>query len=154
MLAHKAMQAGYYWPSMSKDLARVVKHCDKCQRFSRIMKTDPEKLTSITSLWPFAKWGVDIVGPMPPGKGSRKFLVVAVDYFIKWAEAEAEAEALAAITTTNIVNFLWRSIACRFGIPHAFVRDNGKQFDCGAFKKWCSKLHIRNCKGQENKYMT
>jgi hypothetical protein len=42
ILAHKAMRAGYYWPSMSKDSARVVKHCDKCQRFSRIMKTSPK----------------------------------------------------------------------------------------------------------------
>lgn len=24
---------------------------------------------SITSLWPFAQWGLDIVGPMPLGKG-------------------------------------------------------------------------------------
>jgi ribonuclease HI len=57
MLAQKAMRAGYYWPSMGKDSARVVQHCDKCQRFSRIIKTAPEKLTPITSPWPFAKMG-------------------------------------------------------------------------------------------------
>jgi hypothetical protein len=73
MLAHKATRAGYYCPSMSKDAVRVMKHCDKCQRFSRVMNSHPEKFTTITSSWPFAKWGVDIVGPMPPGKGSRKF---------------------------------------------------------------------------------
>jgi len=98
------------WVS-AKDSAQVVRRCDKCQRFSRIMKTAPEKFTPLTSLWPFAKWGVDIVGPMPLGKGSRKFLVVAVDYFTKWVEAEA----LAAITTTNITSFLWRSVVCRSG---------------------------------------
>jgi ribonuclease HI len=49
MLAEKTIRAGYYWHSISKDSARVVKHCDKCQRFSRIMKTTPEKLTPITS---------------------------------------------------------------------------------------------------------
>jgi transposase InsO family protein len=125
------------WVS-AKDSAQVVRRCDKCQRFSRIMKTAPEKLTPLTSLWPFAKWGVDIVGPMPLGKGSRKFLVVAVDYFTKWVEA------LAAITTTNITSFLWRSVVCRFGIPHAFVTDNGKQFDCEPFRRWCSELRIRN----------
>ncbi len=59
-------------------------------------------------------------------EGNRKFLIVAIDYFIKWAEAEA----LAAITTAKVTNFIWRSIICRFGIPHAFVTDNGKQFDC------------------------
>jgi hypothetical protein len=47
---------------------------------------------------------VDIVGPMPVGKCGRKFLVVAVDYFTKWVEAEA----LAAITTANIITFLWK----------------------------------------------
>jgi hypothetical protein len=75
------------------------------------MKQPLEKLSLITSLWPFAKWGVDIVGPMPPGKGGRKFLLVAVDYFTKWAEAEA----LATITTANVVKFLWNSVICRFG---------------------------------------
>jgi hypothetical protein len=104
------------------------------------MKQPPEKLSPITSLWPFAKWGVDIVGPMPPGKGGWKFLLVAVDYFTKWAEAEA----LATITTTNVVKFLWNSVICRFSIPYAFVTDNGKQFDCGPFRKWCAELRIRN----------
>jgi ribonuclease HI len=120
MLAQKTIRAGYYWPTISRDSALLVKHCDKCQRFSRIMKTSPEKLTPFTSTWPFAKWGVDIVGPMPVGKGSRKFLVVAVDYFTKWAEAEA----LATITITNITSFLWKSVVFRFGIPHAFVTVN------------------------------
>jgi hypothetical protein len=140
MLAHKATRAGYYCPSMSKDAVRVMKHCDKCQRFSRVMNSHPEKFTTITSSWPFAKWGVDIVGPMPPGKGSRKFLVVAVDYFTKWAEAEA----MAAITITNIICFLWRSVVCRFRIPHALVTDNGTQFDSQQFRKWCFELRIRN----------
>jgi ribonuclease HI len=131
MLAHKATRAGYYWPSMSKDTAQVVKHCDKCQRFSRVVNSHPEKFTAITSPWPFTKWGVDIVGPMPPGKGSKKFFVVVVDYLTKWAEVEA----MTAITTTNVITFLWRSVVYRFGIL---------QFDCKQFRKWCSELCVRN----------
>jgi hypothetical protein len=111
---------------MNKDSTELVKHCDKCQRFARVMKNPPEKLSSISSTWPFAKWGVDIVGPMPPGKGSWKFLVVAMDYFTKWAEAKA----LATITTEVVTNFLWKSIVCWYEIPHAFVTDNGKGFEC------------------------
>jgi len=41
MLAQKTIRAGYYWPTISRDSALLVKHCDKCQRFSRIMKTSP-----------------------------------------------------------------------------------------------------------------
>lgn len=61
--------------------------------------TNPlEELCPISALWPFAELGVDIVGPLPTGKGSCKFMVEVVDYFTKWAEAEA----LATITTGNI----------------------------------------------------
>jgi hypothetical protein len=49
----------------------------------RGMKNPPEKLSSISSPWSFAKWGVDIVRTMLSKKGSKKFLVVAVDYFNK-----------------------------------------------------------------------
>jgi hypothetical protein len=30
ILAHKAMQARYYWPTMSKDSVKLVQKCDKC----------------------------------------------------------------------------------------------------------------------------
>jgi hypothetical protein len=86
------------------------------------MKNSLEKLSPITSPWLFAKYGVNIVGPMPLGKGSQEFLVVTVDYFTKWAEAEA----LATITTVNVTKFLWSSVIYRFGIPHAFITNNGK----------------------------
>jgi hypothetical protein len=139
-LVNKVIKTGYYWPTMNKDATKLVRTCDACQRFARITKSPPEYLHSITSPWPFAKWGVDIVGLMPSGKGNKKFVVVAVDYFTKWAEAEA----LAAITTDNVIKFLWKSIVCRFGIPYAMVTDNGKQFDCARFRKWCFELGIRN----------
>jgi transposase InsO family protein len=35
-------------------------------------------------------------------------------------------------------------IVTRFGIPHAFVTDNGRQFDYQPFREWCEKLGIRN----------
>jgi hypothetical protein len=104
------------------------------------MKNPPEKLNLVLSPWPFSKWGVDLVGLMPHGKGKKKFLVVAVDYFTKWAEAEA----LAFVTTKNLINFLWRSVVCWFGIPYAFVTDNGDQFDRKPFRSWCAELGIRN----------
>ena len=48
------------------------------------------------------------------------------------------------ITANSIKRFLWKNVVCRYGIPHAFVTNNGKQFDCDSFWKWCAKLHIRN----------
>ena len=50
-----------------------------------------------------------------------KFLVVGIDYFTKWVEAEP----LAKITQQNVKNFVWKGIACRFGVSRVLVSDNG-----------------------------
>ena len=69
-----------------------------------------------------------------------KFLVVGIDYFTKWVEAEP----LATITEKNIRSFVWRNIICRYGIPRVLVSNNGKQFNNSAFKDFCSELGIKN----------
>jgi IS30 family transposase len=80
------------------------------------------------------------VGPLPQGKGGVRFVVVTVDYFTKWVEVEH----LVNITAKSIERFLWKNVVCRYGVSHALITDNGKQFDCEPFRKWCNELHIRN----------
>ena len=50
------------------------------------------------ALWPFAQWGLDIIGPFLTMVRQLKFLLVGIDYFTKWVEAEA----LATITEKNV----------------------------------------------------
>ena len=40
-----------------------------------------------------------------------------------------EAETTATIIKAQVENFVWKNIISKFGIPQAFVMDNGKQFD-------------------------
>ena len=42
----------------------------------------------MSSPWPFARWGLDIVGPFPKAIGNKRYLLVDTDYFTKWVEAE------------------------------------------------------------------
>nr|XP_023887899.1 uncharacterized protein LOC112000029 [Quercus suber] len=70
-LVRKIMLAGYFRPTMQDDATRFVKKCDKCQRFGNVQRLPSEKLTTITSPWPFTQWRIDIVGPLPQGKGQR-----------------------------------------------------------------------------------
>ena len=92
------------------------------------------------AFWPFAQWGLDIMGPFPTALRQLKFLVVGIDYFTKWVEVKA----LATITEKNIRNFVWRNIICKYGIPRVLVSNNGKQFDNSAFRDFCSELGIKN----------
>ena len=90
-LVHKLIRARYYWPTMLKDAQAYVKACDKCQRFSNFIRQPFEELTPMTALWPFAQWELDIMGPFPTTIRQLKFLIVGIDYFTKWVEAEALA---------------------------------------------------------------
>ena len=69
-----------------------------------------------------------------------KFLVVGIDYFSKWVEAEP----LANITQQNVKNFVWKNILCRFGVPQVLVFGNGQQFDNALFKDFCEHFGIQN----------
>ncbi|KAL5559255.1 hypothetical protein UlMin_035466 [Ulmus minor] len=73
------------------------------------------------------------------GKYRMKFVVVAIDYYTKWVEAEPLSE----ITEARTTSFVWRNIVCRFEIPHSLVSDNGNQFDLAGLKKLCSELGIK-----------
>jgi len=68
-----------------------------------------------------------------------KYLVVAIEYFTKWIEAEPVAQ----ITTHKIQHFIWKNIVCRFGIPKHLVSDNGTQFAIQLLGKLCTKLGIK-----------
>ena len=139
-LAGKVLRQGFYWPTILRDATDLVRKCKICQEHAKVSHLPSEPLMSVTSPWPFQQWGLDILGPLPIGKGQCKFIIVAVDYFTKWVEAEP----LATITEQKIRNFMWRDIICRFGIPIALVSDNGKQFDNAKFRDFCAELGIKN----------
>ena len=122
-LVGKAIKVGYFWPTMQKDAIELIKKCNKCQWFGNVQHIPGELMTSISSPWPFSTWGIDIFGPLPQRKKYVKFLLVAINYFTKWVEAEP----LAIITESKIQNCVWKNIVCRFGIPRAIISNNGRQ---------------------------
>ncbi|KAK2996170.1 hypothetical protein RJ639_029539 [Escallonia herrerae] len=137
-LAQKILRQGYYWPTMQKDAIEFTRRCDQCQKFAPLSHTPVAPLTSIVSPIPFAVWGMDLLGPFPMASGQRRFVIVAIDYFTKWTEAES----LATITSAKCEDFFWKNIICRFGVPRALIVDNGKQFDNSKFRTFCSNLSI------------
>ena len=81
---------------MQQDAADFVKKCNSCQRYGNIQRVLGEKITAITTPWPFAQWEINIMGPLPQGKKQVKLLLVAIDYFTKWVEVEALATIMEA----------------------------------------------------------
>ncbi|RDX84457.1 Tf2-6, partial [Mucuna pruriens] len=90
-------------------------------RFADNRQAPPEQLHTVVSPWPFHKWGIDILGPFPLAPGQVKFLMVAMDYFTKWIEAEP----MATITAERVKRFIRKKIICRIGLlAEEIVSDN------------------------------
>ncbi|XP_065017679.1 uncharacterized protein LOC135644146 [Musa acuminata AAA Group] len=123
-LAHKILRQGYYWPTMCQDAKVYVQRCSSCQEHARAPRQAAVPLTPIDYAWSFAQWGLDLLRPFPPASGQRKYIIVGVDYFTKWVEAEP----LATITERQIEKFIWRNLVTRFGLPKTIITDNGPQF--------------------------
>ena len=103
--ARKVLQAQLWWPTLFKDAARFVKHCDECQRTKLPIRKDKMELTPIIARQPFEKWGIDFMGPITPAAqySQARYIIVATDYMTKWAEARATRKNDARTTA----RFLW-----------------------------------------------
>ena len=87
-LSHRALTQGYWWPKMQKEAQDYAKKCDQCQRFAPNIHQLRGVLNPLSSPWPFAQWGLDIIGHFPKAAGNKRYLLVGTDYFTKWVEAE------------------------------------------------------------------
>nr|KYP65248.1 Gypsy retrotransposon integrase-like protein 1 [Cajanus cajan] len=67
-LAAKVIRAGYYWPTITSDCMKFTQQCKSCQQHGPLTNLPAEDLHFITTPWPFAVWGMDILGPFPPAK--------------------------------------------------------------------------------------
>ena len=125
---------------MQKDAAEYVRKCERCQKHAPLIHQPAGHLNHISSPWPFTQWGLDILGPFPRVICNCRFVLVAVDYFTKWAEAEA----LANIWDVDVKKFVWKNIVTRFRVPDSLISDNGLQFDNKVFCAFCGDLGIKN----------
>ena len=125
---------------MQREAQEYVKKCDQCQRFAPNIHQSGGVLNPLSNPWPFAQWGLDIVGPFPRAVGNKRYFLVSTDYFTKWVEAEP----LTNIRDVDAKRFVWKNIVIRFGIPRTLISDNGLQFDSKTFRRYCCDLAITN----------
>ena len=90
-----------------------VKKCDQRQRFAPSIHQPGGVFNPLFGLWPFAQWGLDIVGPFPKAAGNKRYLLVGTDYFTKWVEVEP----LANIRDVDAKRFVCKNIVTRFEVP-------------------------------------
>ena len=115
------LQMGYYWPTMKRDTTEFVKKCHSCQIQANLIHTQPQNLHSMVTPWPFHTWGFDLVGPVNPPSHGYIWILMATEYFTKWAEAIPLCKA----TGGTVANFIKENIIVQFRVPHRIISDNG-----------------------------
>lgn len=123
-IAQKILRVGYYWPSIFKDGVEAVKRCHPCQVFTMKMCSHPAPMFLVITINPFAKWGIDFTTCHPTSALGHKYIIVAIDYFTKWAET--------MMTFSNdgktAAGFTFNQIIARFGDPKQIVTNHGSHF--------------------------
>ncbi|VFQ84713.1 unnamed protein product [Cuscuta campestris] len=140
MLSQRIILLGYYWPTIVQDCERYVQKCRTCKVFYKYPGRPATYYHPVSNVIPFARFGVDIIGAFPVAQGGKKFVIVAIDYFTKWIEAEA----LANITTQQCKKFVWKNIITRFGAPMNLITDNGPQFRNPRFTEYLEGFGIKH----------
>jgi transposase InsO family protein len=138
ILMGNAFCQGFYWPTAVADANEVVRTCEGCQFYARKTNLLAHTLQTIPVTWPFAVWGLDIVGPLRKVPRGYTHLLVTVDKFSKWIEARP----ITNLRAEQAVSF-FTDIIHRFGVPNSIITDNGSQFTSRKFLEFCDKNHIR-----------
>jgi hypothetical protein len=151
-IAAKAFYAGFYWLTAIEDAKDIVRKCEACQRFASRPHAPAAELQPIPLSWPFAQWGLDMVGKLHKSwPGGHVYMLVVVDKFTKWVEASS----ITTQDSTAAINFI-KSIVFRFGVPHSIITDNGKIFTSKEFKNYCegleNQIEICICSASKDKW--
>ena len=97
-MAKEILWAGYYWSTMEADFYQHYQTCHKCQIYAEKVHVPLVPLKVLTALWPFAMWGIDMIGEIKPTTSNgHRFILVAIDYFTKWVEAASFASVTPVI---------------------------------------------------------
>ncbi|KAG5885093.1 hypothetical protein JTB14_003967 [Gonioctena quinquepunctata] len=115
----------FYWANCQADVQDWCRKCAVCAASNgpRIRPKAPMRQYNVGS--PFERIAIDIAGPFPVSDHGNKYILVAMDYFSKWAEAYALPNQ-EAITVADVLVKEW---ICRFGIPMELHSDQGRNFE-------------------------
>jgi hypothetical protein len=140
-LSRKIIRTGYYWMTMESDCAKYVQRCHKCQIHGDVLRAPPKELQVMTSPWPFAAWGMDVIGTITPkASNGHRFILVAIDYFTKWVEAAT----FASVTKKVVARFVRNNILSRYGTPEILITDNANNLNNNLMTEVCTEFNIKH----------
>jgi hypothetical protein len=136
-LVSKAFRRAFYWPTTLGDVEELVRRCQGSQYFAKQQHVPAYKLVTVPPTWPFARWGLDMIGPLPTAPGGFNRVLVAINKFTKWIEVKP----VTCPKADRVLNFL-DALVHRCGLPHRINTDLGSNFNNHQFWEYCENNGI------------
>jgi hypothetical protein len=102
------------------------------------VRSGNERLKNIPVCDLFYRIALDTEGPLPETKSGNKYILVAIDHYLKWCKAKAIADHEAK----TAARFLEDDLICRYGVPKFILTDNGGEW-CTEFDAMCKDYAIQ-----------
>ena len=128
----------YYWPGFS---AGAKLWCSTCKTCAVRKTASPHQRAPLGRAGePMQIVAVHILGPLPNGPAGNRYVLVAMDYLTKWAEAYAIPNQEA----TTVANKLVNEMSFQFSPPEQLHSDHeGRQFESTLVKEFANVLASR-----------
>ena len=130
------MRQRYYWPKMQRSVERYVASCQACQGRKTSGPPRIGRLIPIMASKPFERIGMDVLGPFKKSAAGNTNILVAIDYFTKYAETKAVPNADAQ----TVADFFVEQILLRHGAPEYLLTDMGRCFTNQLMRSVCAAL--------------
>jgi len=125
--------------NMHKIVMDTIRSCDKCQRNKPINydPSGPIRIHKSTRI--LEKVSIDLMGPLPTGRGGVHFILAILDTFSRYIKLYALKKA----TSKAVLNRLENDYIPTIGSPEAIQSDNGTQFTAKLWKETLKKWNIK-----------
>ncbi len=124
---------------MRDDIESWVKCCQSSAMSKRGWGGDKATLNQEFAGAPFQRVDFDVIGPLPTTESGKRFILVLIDYYTKWAEAYDLADHK-AITVANTITHNW---IAHHGVPLRLHCDNAPEFSSHVLYEFNELLGVK-----------
>lgn len=133
-----ALRREVWWQNMHRDVKRVLKSCDLCQKTKATVHPKP-MLQPILPEGTGDLWSIDFYGPLPRSRAGVVYLLVILDIFSKYTWLFPLKKA----NTRSVISCLREGVFKEFAPPRRILSDHGTQFTSLEWKTFCQSLNMQ-----------
>ncbi len=127
----------FTWPGLGVDVDECVKSCETCLTINKAGNKQAKMVERPIIPEPFKSAAIDLVGPLPKGKGGATFILTFVCLASRWPEAVPMRTGSLSEVAEGLI-----SIFSRSGFPLRILSDRGSVFMGKVIKRLCEILGV------------